>query len=118
MSSVTFGQRLKKARSDRRMTLRDVEAATGKLVSNSYLSQLENGKIEQPSPHILSMLAVELNVSYETIMEWAGYIIPSSNKTQSSNNAMFTIDGLTADEEAALLNYLEFFRSTQKRGIK
>jgi len=51
---VTLGQYLASIRNDRKMTLRQVEEASGKEVSNAYLSQLENGKILQPSPNILN----------------------------------------------------------------
>jgi transcriptional regulator with XRE-family HTH domain len=49
----SLGLYLKGARLKRNMTLRDVEAATGKEVSNAYLSQLESGKITKPSVHAL-----------------------------------------------------------------
>jgi len=39
------------------MSLRQVEEATEKEVSNAYLSQLETGKIVKPSPNILHALA-------------------------------------------------------------
>ena len=39
------------------MTLREVEEATNKEVSNGYLSQLESGRISKPSPHILYTLS-------------------------------------------------------------
>ena len=54
---VTLGQYLASIRNDRKMSLRQVEEAAGKEVSNAYLSQLENGKILQPSPTILNKLA-------------------------------------------------------------
>ena len=42
-----IGEKYKVIRKARGLTLRDVETATG--ISNSYLSQLENGKISDPS---------------------------------------------------------------------
>ncbi len=39
------------------MSLRGVEKASGEQVSNAYLSQLETGKIPNPSPAILHELA-------------------------------------------------------------
>ena len=42
---LTLGQYLASIRTDRRMTLRQVEQATNKEVSNAYLSQIENDKI-------------------------------------------------------------------------
>ena len=40
----TLGQYLASIRADRKMTLREVEAATNKGVSNAYLSQIENDR--------------------------------------------------------------------------
>lgn len=111
---TNLGQIIKKARTDLRLSQRDVEEATGKEVSNAYLSQLESGKITKPSPHILYALANALAVPYETLMERAGYILPSSEKKENTKHgraATFAVDNLTADEESALLEYLAFLRS-------
>ena len=56
------------------MTLRQVEEATNKEVSNAYLSQIENDKIQKPSPNVLHALAEIYGISYEQLMEMAGYI--------------------------------------------
>lgn len=45
---------LKDLRISRNLTLRQVEQATG--ISNSYLSQLETGKITNPSYHLIKLL--------------------------------------------------------------
>ena len=45
---VTLGEYLGSIRTDRKLTLRAVEEATNKEVSNAYLSQIENGKIQYP----------------------------------------------------------------------
>ena len=45
-AKVTLAQYLASIRRDRKMTLRQVEEATNKDVSNAYLSQIENGKIQ------------------------------------------------------------------------
>lgn len=42
-----FGEALKRARSECKLSLRDVERATG--ISNAHISQIENGKIKNPS---------------------------------------------------------------------
>lgn len=53
MSNVTtLGAFLRKARSDAKLTQRQVEDATSGEVSNAYLSQLESGKIKSPGPII------------------------------------------------------------------
>lgn len=94
-------------------SLRDVEQATGNAVSNAYLSQLENGKIKKPSPNVLHSLAEVYVVPYETLMEKAGYLLPSEGKESGRRRrlAAFAIDDLTAEEEEELLKYLAFLRT-------
>jgi transcriptional regulator with XRE-family HTH domain len=95
------------------LSLREVEEATDKAVSNAYLSQLEHGKIRKPSPHVLHTLAEIYAVPYEALMEKAGYLVPSAAATSSrrARLAAFSIDDLTAEEEEELLKYLAFLRS-------
>ena len=95
------------------LSLREVEEATGKGVSNAYLSQLEKGKIKKPSPNVLHSLAEVYAVPYEALMERAGYLMPSKDKAggRQKRLAAFAIDDLTAEEEEELLKYLAFLRS-------
>ena len=58
--SNALGAFIRKARQDVSMSLRDVEEATNKEVSNGYLSQLESGKITKPSPPTSSTQARSL----------------------------------------------------------
>lgn len=113
-----LGLYLRKARDDKKMSLRDVEAATEREVSNAYLSQLESGKIAKPSPHILYALSSVLDVEYEALMIRAGYISTSgAQKRQNSRHgkaATYAIENLTSDEEAELLRYLKYYRSTKE----
>lgn len=112
-----FGPFIKKARLDRNMSLRDVEEATGKEVSNAYLSQLEGGKITKPSPHILYALSSALGVAYESLMERAGYIVPTGDRAEGAKHgraATFSIDNLSAEEETALLDYLNYIRTKRR----
>lgn len=99
------------------MSLRAVEAATDKEVSNAYLSQLESGKITKPSPHILYALSDALSVDYDELMRRAGYLGAKSKSRgtdeQHGRAATSAIDNLTTDEEAALLQYLKFIRTTK-----
>ena len=59
---------------NQRLSLRQVEEATGKAVSNAYLSQLANGKIQKPSPNVLHSLSGVYGVPYEALMEKAGWL--------------------------------------------
>jgi transcriptional regulator with XRE-family HTH domain len=99
-------------RTAKRLSLREVEEATGKAVSNAYLSQLENGKIKKPSPNVLQSLSGVYAVPYEALMEKAGYLRPSEDGGGRRRRlAAFAIDDLTAEEEEELLKYLAFLRS-------
>ena len=112
-----LGALLRDLRSAKGHSLREVEEATGRAVSNAYLSQLEKGKIQQPSPSILHELAAVYAVPYEALMEKAGYLQPSSGAASARPRkrlAAFAIDDLTAEEEEELLKYLAFIRSRRR----
>jgi transcriptional regulator with XRE-family HTH domain len=109
---IELGAVLADLRTAKGLSLREVEEATGKAVSNAYLSQLENGKIRKPSPNVLHSLAEVYGVPYEALMEKAGYLLPSQNGSgRRKRLAAFAIDDLTAEEEEELLKYLAFLRS-------
>jgi HTH-type transcriptional regulator, competence development regulator len=118
----TLGQYLESIRKDRRMTLRQVEEAAKKEISNAYLSQLEQGKIQQPSPNILHVLSEIYGIDYAHLMELAGYITPSTKKRTNDQRhggvATFAEHNLTTDEEAELLRYLKFIRTTKRHDEK
>jgi transcriptional regulator with XRE-family HTH domain len=107
-----LGTLLADLRKAKGLSLREVEEATGQAVSNPYLSQLENGKIKKPSPNVLHSLAEVYVVPYESLMEKAGYLLPSEDGGRRRRRlAAFAIDDLTAEEEEELLKYLAFLRS-------
>ena len=72
MNAENFGKYIKRLRNNRNLTLRQLEIKSG--VSNSYLSQLENGKRGIPSPDILKKLSLPLGVPYQELMAAAGYL--------------------------------------------
>ncbi|MEZ5632425.1 MAG: helix-turn-helix transcriptional regulator [Burkholderiaceae bacterium] len=114
---VTLGQYLASIRNDRKMSLRQVEEASGKEVSNAYLSQLENGKILQPSPTILNKLAEIYKIEYITLMELAGYLPAAANRVEGQRHgriATFAEHNLTPDEEAELMDFLKHIRSRKR----
>jgi transcriptional regulator with XRE-family HTH domain len=124
--SHSLGQFLTDIRTVKKLTLREVEEATNKEVSNAYLSQLETGKISKPSPNVLHSLATVYGVAYETLMEKAGYFSPSSVSESSTSSqgqrhgraATFANENLSADEESQLLEYLAFLRTRRNHGEK
>lgn len=68
----SFGEYLKKIRTEKKLSTRDIQKKTG--ISNSYISLIESGKKGTPSPDVLKKLYKVLNVSYEELMHVAGYI--------------------------------------------
>jgi len=111
---LTLGQYLSSIRRDRKMTLRQVEQITNKDVSNAYLSQIENDKIKQPSPNVLYALAEIYKIDYEKLMEMAGHIAPAKGRLEGQRHgrlATFAEHSLTPEEEAELVDYLNWIRS-------
>jgi HTH-type transcriptional regulator, competence development regulator len=103
------------------MTLRQVEEATNKDVSNAYLSQIENDKIQQPSPNVLHALAEIYGIDYGELMERAGHITPTKNRSEGERHgrlATFASHNLTDAEEAALMEYLQFIRRRKRPSDK
>jgi HTH-type transcriptional regulator, competence development regulator len=113
-----LGAHLRSLRAGLEMSLRQVEEATDKEVSNAYLSQLETGKILKPSPNILHSLAIVYGASYESMMERAGYIAPGREHSPGAKHgraATFAIENLSAQEELELLKYLAWVRSQREK---
>lgn len=61
-----FGDRLRRARTDRGLTLRDVSVASG--ISIAYLSDLERGVLVNPTLDKLRQLAQALDVSLNELL--------------------------------------------------
>ena len=118
----SLGKYLASIRADRKLTLRQVEEATNKEVSNAYLSQIENEKILKPSPNVLHALSEIYSVSYELLMQLAGYItavaVQKDAETRHGRLATFAEHNLTSDEEAELMRYLQFMRNRTAHGDK
>jgi transcriptional regulator with XRE-family HTH domain len=118
---TSLGQYLASIRNDRDLTLRQVEEATNKQVSNAYLSQIENEKIKKPSPNILHALAELYSISFEGLMDMAGYLTPTTKRADGERHgraATFAEHHLTSEEEAELMRYLEFMRNRKRPGDK
>lgn len=112
--SQTLGEFLANVRTMKQLTLRAVEEATNHDISNAYLSQLEHGGIKKPSPNILHQLAAVYGISYELLMDKAGYIVATSEREPRARHgrvATFADKSLTSEEEEELLKYLAFLRS-------
>lgn len=110
-----LGQYLWDIRAAKKMTQRAAEEATG--VSNAYLSQLETGKITNPSPQVLLKISDAYEVPYEILMELSGHVKPASGKNARRGRLpTFATEELTDAEEEELLKYLAFLRT--RKGTK
>ncbi len=112
--NINLGEYLKSAREKKGLSLRAVESEVG--VSNAYLSQIESNKIKQPSPIVLHGLSNLYEVSYETLMELAGYPVPGA--TADRHSLYSRIGPTTKEEEDAVAEYLDFLRSRKSKGGK
>jgi|SRR5699024_1080182 len=72
MKAENFGEYIKEQRLSKNLTIRQLELYSG--VSNSYLSQLENGKRGIPSPAIIKKLAAGLKIPNQKLLKQAGYV--------------------------------------------
>ncbi len=109
-----IGPFLRSARERKNLSLRAVEDATG--VSNPYLSQLEGGKVRQPSPIVLHKLTTLYEVSYSDAMRLAGYPVPGDSSDEPQPPAVsFRFRNVTEEEADALEVYLDFLRSKKPR---
>src|SRR5215469_2541111 len=117
MPDASLGAHLARLRDAAGMSLRQVEEATQKEVSNAYLSQLENNKITKPSPNVLHALSQVYKVSYEDLMKRAGYITSDADAEgrRQAKVATFAIKDVTPEEEKSLLEYLAFIRQQKKK---
>jgi transcriptional regulator with XRE-family HTH domain len=116
-----LAKELTKIRGLRGISLRQAEKETG--ISNAYLSQLENGKAENPSPHILLQLAEFYEVPYESLMESAGHLQPTDANKQARRNvsgvqAALMSTPLDEDEQEKVAEFVEFLRTQRQRKEK
>jgi HTH-type transcriptional regulator, competence development regulator len=109
-----LGTLLADARKRKGLTLRAVQEAVG--ISNAYLSQLETGKVQSPSPIILHKLSELYGLPYATVMQESGYPLPETVKeTDSGTRLAARVGETTREEEDALVDYLMFLRSRNQR---
>ncbi|WP_404459351.1 helix-turn-helix domain-containing protein [Sutcliffiella horikoshii] len=69
---MKFGEFLKTKREGKNLSMNKLGELSG--VSAMYISHLESGKREKPSPEVLMKLSEGLEESYENLMVVAGYM--------------------------------------------
>lgn len=105
----------------RKYTLQDVadmvdESITGKVLparcslTPSFLSLLEAGKIEDPSPHKLRALAYVYSVPYEALMQKADYLPDNDQQDGTSPLMPNDVPKLTPNEQLFICEYFDLVR--------
>ena len=100
-------------------SLRAVEEATG--ISNAYLSQLERGDAQKPSPDKLQALATFYDVPYEDLMRAAGYLKQSGKTEADSKERVSAVQAalmnanFTPDEEEQIVKFIKFLRFEKRK---
>ena len=82
-------------------------------VSHTEIKRIEDGLRKQPSPAVLRSISVALGVSYEEIMEVAGYVLPTRAKPATSSRIKGA-DDLSSVEVAKVEEYIAFLKTQRK----
>ena len=115
MVPLSLGESIRKRRETKGIST--IKAARLAEVSTAYLSKLERGAVQQPSPHILYRLSSVLEMPYEELMILAGYLLPREEESrESAHTAALFGDELTDEERDMLLDYLAWYRERQRKG--
>jgi transcriptional regulator with XRE-family HTH domain len=96
------------ARTARGLTLQQMQTATS--VSSSYLSRLENRRIEKPGPDILAKIADAYGIPSQTLLHLAGYGVSSEQSALLRSVPRYIFEAaavLTEDDWENLQNIVE-----------
>lgn len=112
-----LGNLLKRERTERGWSLRDVEEKTG--IHNAHLSQIESGAIARPAANLLFTLAAVYDLRYEELMRLAGHLQPESrSQTRRSlqGAALHALEELTPREQRQVIEYMKSLRRERAAG--
>jgi transcriptional regulator with XRE-family HTH domain len=118
MSPEAFGGYIKALREAVGLTLRAVEDRTNRVVKNGYLSQIEKGMINRPSPGILYELAQVYGVSYRELLVRAGHRVPEAQVPPEQQAVaglpLHAFAELDEEDRQTLIEYAAFLRQRRK----
>lgn len=116
-SAPNFGKKVSHLRKAKGLSLRRLGAETG--VSNSYLSQIERGKVAPPSPRVIRQLSKALGCPYLGLMQLAGHLstvsggsIPSEPILRIAGQTQ-SLSDLTTAEQRKLLALVKAMRQNR-----
>jgi HTH-type transcriptional regulator, competence development regulator len=108
-----LGDELRSVRQLKGFSLKAVADPAG--ISTAYLQKLETGDVKNPSPNVLHGLARVLEVSYPTLMELAGYVMPNTEDPgapRAFDYALSSTD-LTDEERRAVAAFVAHLRESR-----
>ena len=73
-------------------------------ISNTELHRIETAQRQKPSPRILEKISKILDIEYETLLQYAGYLDLQDGIEQSPN---LNYNSLSDEERDFILNYLQ-----------
>jgi len=118
MDPKAFGAYLRAVREAAGLTLRQVEEQTDRVIKNAYLSQIESGAINRPSPGILYELAQVYGVSYRELLVRAGHRVPDADvrpdRQALAGLPLRAFAQLDDEDRQALIEYAAFLRQRKK----
>lgn len=113
-----LGEHLKRSRQANGLTLRQVEERTKRAVKNGYLSQIESGDIQRPSPGILWELATVYGLDYRQLLVQAGHRVPEAQVPEAmraiAGMPLHAFKDLDEDERRLVVEYAAFLKSRRK----
>lgn len=113
--SLTLGEQIRQLRVMRSESLRSVGDATG--YSSAYLLKVEKDDVRAPSPHLLAALARHFSVSYERLMQLAGYQVsdqPAPSERLSLLAEAISKADLTREEQEAVAAFVSTLQARRR----
>jgi transcriptional regulator with XRE-family HTH domain len=102
---------VRRVRSEKRYSLPEVERRSGGLISNAYVSRIENGQAVNPTPEKLKALAKGLGVSEEEIFNVArGKRVPTPTLNDEIRALFFDEESMTPQEKDFAMTHLRMIR--------
>ena len=119
---MALGSYLRQVRTDRRLSLRNVQQLAkdrqlGAELSSGYLSMLERDEVKEPSPRILHSLALIYEVDYIDLMRKASYI-PNEEVMDRTTPALVAFRGasrLSEQQKERIQRMIDFELSESRR---
>ena len=116
---MTFGERLRQLRLDRRMNQRSLAAQVS--IDFTYLSKIENGRMDPPSADTIVKLAQALGANPDELLLLAHKVpqdlIPIITRSPQWPAFLRSIGDLTDDELQALSAYARALRTKREQKI-